>query len=118
LRSAKKDKGRGKTLQTVLSSGMLLVGRRDRPAICLMLAKLREGDFVKSGRLGELACRDRQQQRLHHQGIDRNGADQPSPEQAQLRAGLIWSGWHAQALVAIQGRGRDEPGFDDRFKRM
>ena len=85
-----KNKGAGKALQTMLMRRMLLlVGGRNRAAVRVMLAKLGERNVVKDGRLGELASHDRQQQRLHDQGIDRNRANQPSPEQAQFRASLI-----------------------------
>ena len=73
----------------------VLVGRRNRTAIRVMKAKLGERNFVKDGRLGELASRYRQQQRLHNQSIDRDDADQPSPERSPLRTCLIWSGLHA-----------------------
>lgn len=90
-------------MQAVLLRGMFLIGWRDRIAIGIMLAKLRERRVIESGRLRKLASGDRQQQRLHGKGIDRNRANQPSPEQPQFRATLIWSGWHAQAHIAIDG---------------
>jgi len=69
----------------MLVRGMfVLVSRRNRAAIRVMQAKLRERNFVKDGRLGELASHYRQQQRLHDQSIDRDDADQPSPERSQL----------------------------------
>jgi hypothetical protein len=89
LRGAKKNKGRGKALQTVLLGGMFLIGRRGRAAIGVMLAKLSERGLFESGRLRKLAPDHRQQQGLHDQGIDRNRANQPSPEKTQLRASLI-----------------------------
>jgi hypothetical protein len=89
LRCAEQNKGAGKTLQTVLLRGMLLIGRRDRAAIGVMLAKFGESCLVERGRLRKLASGDRQQQRLHGQGIDRNRANQPSPEQSQPQASLI-----------------------------
>jgi hypothetical protein len=63
---------------------MLLIGRRDRTAIGIMLAKLSKCDIVENGRLRKLAAGDRQQQRLHDQGTDRNRADQRSPERTQV----------------------------------
>jgi len=90
LRSAVENKGPRKALQTVLVCGVfVLVGRRDRAAIGIMLAKLGERDFIESGRLRKLASHDRQQQRLHDQGIDRGCADQLPPERAKFRASLI-----------------------------
>jgi hypothetical protein len=90
LRSTVENKGPRKALQTVLVCGvLLLVGRRDRAAIGVMLAKLGECSFVESGRLRKLASHDRQQQRLHDQGIDCDRADQPPPEHAEFRASLI-----------------------------
>ena len=89
LRRAEKNKGTRKALQAVLLCGMFLVGRRDRSAIGVMLAELGERYLVEGGRLRKLASRDRQQQRLHGKGIDRNRANQPSPEQSQPQASLI-----------------------------
>jgi hypothetical protein len=80
LRRAEKNKGPRKALQAVLLCGMFLIGRREGAAIGAVLAKLSERNVVESGRLGKLASRDRQQQRLHGEGIDRNRANQPSPE--------------------------------------
>lgn len=88
----------------------VLIGRRDRAAVRVMQAKLRERNFVKDRCLGELASRYRQQQRLHDQSIDRNDADQPSPERAQFRVSLIWSGWHAHKRRLLY-RVRDEAKF-------
>jgi hypothetical protein len=89
LRRTEEDKGPRKALQAVLLCGMFLVGWRGRIAIATMLAKFGERHFVESGRLRKLASRDRQQQRLHGKSIDRNRANQPSPEQAQFRTSLI-----------------------------
>ena len=68
---------------------LLLVSGRNRAAVRVMQAKLGERNVVQHRRLSELASRDRQQQRLHDQGIDRNRANQPSPEQAQPHTSLI-----------------------------
>jgi hypothetical protein len=92
----KKMERTGKALQTVLMRGVFfLVGRRNRAAIRVMKAKLGERNFVKDRCLGELASPNRQEQRLHDQSIDRDYADQPSPEWPQFRTCLIWSGLHA-----------------------
>ena len=78
-------RGSGKTLQTVMVGGMfLLVGGRNRAAVGVMQAKLGERNLVEDRSLGELGSGHRQQQRLHDQGIDRDRADQPSPEQPQF----------------------------------
>ena len=96
----KKVKGSGKTLQTMLVGGMLvLVGRRTSAAIRVMQAKLGERNLVEDGGLGELGSRYRQQQWLHRQSIDRDRADQLSPEQPPFRTRLIWSGSHAHKLM-------------------
>ncbi len=84
---------------------VFLVGRCNRTAVGIMLAKLGEPNVVKHGRAGELGSSNRQQQRLHDQGVDRSRADQPSPEPAQPCASLIWSGWHAHKRIAMQGYG-------------
>ena len=72
-----------------------LVGRRNRAAIRVMKAELRERNLIEDRCLSKLASRNRQEQRLHDQSIDRNDADQPSPERPQFRTCLIWSGLHA-----------------------
>ena len=71
----------GKTLQAMVGMGMLmLVGRRDGAAVRIVKAKLREREIVKDRGLGELGSSNGQEQRLDDQRIDRNRADQPSPE--------------------------------------
>jgi hypothetical protein len=75
----------GKTLHTVIVRGMFfLIGGRSRAAIRVMRAKFSERNLVKDRSLGELGARHRQQQRLQDQSIDRDRADQPSPEQPQF----------------------------------
>ena len=85
----------GKALQTMVGGVFLLVVGRNRTAVRVVQAKLGERNVVKDCRLGELASRNRQQQRLHGQSIDRDRADQPSPEQSQPRTCLIWPASHA-----------------------
>jgi len=71
----------GEAKQTVIVCGMLLlVGRGNGAAIRLMQAQLGEREIAKSGSLGKLRSDDCQQQWLHHQRVDRDGADQASPE--------------------------------------
>ena len=107
LLGVEKMKGPGKTLQTVVVRGMLLlIGRRNRAAIRVMQAKLGERNLVEDRRLRELGSRYRQQQRLHRQSIDRNRAHQPSPELPQFQTCLIWSASHAHKLI-LQYRVRD-----------
>ena len=85
----------GKTLQTVVGGMFLPVVGRNGATARVVQAKLGERNVVKGRGLGELASRNRQQQRLHGQSIDRDRADQPSPEQSQLRTCLIWPASHA-----------------------
>jgi len=81
LRRIKKVKCAGKALQAVLVRRvLLLIGWRDRAAVRIVLAELGERDLVQDGSLRELAAKHRQQQRLHHQGIDRDDAYQLAPE--------------------------------------
>jgi hypothetical protein len=99
LLGVEKMKGPGKTLQTVVVRGMLLL--IGRAAIRVMQAKLGERNLVEDRRLRELGSRYRQQQRLHRQSIDRNRADQPSPELPQFQTCLIWSASHAHKLILL-----------------
>ena len=85
LLGVEKMKSPGKTLQTVMMCGMfLLIGGRSRATVGVMQAKLGERNLVEDRRLRKLGSRYRQQQRLHRQSIDRNRADQPSPELPQF----------------------------------
>jgi hypothetical protein len=78
-------KGPRKTLHTVMVGGkFFLIGRRNGAALGIMQAKLSERNLVEDRGLGELGSGYRQQQRLHNQGIDRDRADQLSPEQPQF----------------------------------
>ena len=89
MRSAVKSKCAGKALQAVLVCRVFLIRRGDRTAVVVMLAELRERNLVEDGGFGDLVPRNRQQQRLQHQGIDRCRANQPSPEEPQFRASLV-----------------------------
>ena len=99
LLGVEKMKGPGKTLQTVVVRGMLLL--IGRAAIRVMQAKLGERNLVEDRRLSELGSRYRQQQWLHRQSIDRDRADQLSPEQPPFRTRLIWSGSHAHTRMLL-----------------
>lgn len=85
LRRVEKMKGPRKALHTVMVGGkFLLIGRCNGAALGIMQAKLSERDLVEDRGLGELGSGYCQQQRLHNQGIDRDRADQLSPEQPQF----------------------------------
>jgi hypothetical protein len=102
LRRIEKVECSRKTLQAMLVDGMsFLVGGRNRTAIRIVQAELGERNIVKGAGLRELGTSNRQQQRLHEQGIDRGCADQPSPERSRFRTCLISSGGHAQGRVVL-----------------
>jgi len=61
----------------------LLVDRRSWIAVRVVQTQLGVGHLIQDRRLGRLASRDYQQQRLHDHGIDRKHADEPSPERAR-----------------------------------
>lgn len=77
----------------------LLVGRRNGGTVRIVSAKLGEGNIVENRGLRELGARNRYEQRLHHQCIDRKRADQPSPERSRSRTRLIWSVSHAHKSI-------------------
>jgi hypothetical protein len=78
-----------------------LVSRCDWAAVGRVKANLGKGKVVKDGSIGQLGTDNRQQQRLHHQRIDRRRANQPSPEspQSQIRVALPDSHDHELMLI-------------------
>jgi hypothetical protein len=91
----------GKAKQTVIiRRKFLLVGRRNRTAVSLMQAQLRQQGIIKSGSLGKLSTNCRNEQRLRDKRVDRYRADQASPE-APSRIRLISLGSHAHELVLL-----------------
>ena len=103
LRRVEKMESSRETLQAMLMERMsFLVGGRNGTAIRIVQAELGERNSVKGAGLRELGTSNRQQERLHDQGIDRERADQPSPERWRSRTCLVWSDGHAHGRVVLR----------------
>ena len=95
-------KGPGTAMHAMLVRRvLLLIGRRSGTAVRIVQTELGERSLVKNRSLGKLAARNRQQQWLHDQGIDRDRADQLAPEGSQSRSCLIWSALHVQERILL-----------------